>query len=284
VAVKDAIIDVLRSEGLDPQEFHVSGLPRGDSWTFERAIQVMRQCDGALILALARFLDKDGIVDVPIPSEYSHFEGALALARPLPTLVVGEEGMHKRGILSQLGRSFPVQVPMHKYIDWIDQKELLREPTAQEWLKLVRTRHDVFLGYCSKANKLAEDFKTYLEGEGLRVLDWATAFRPGRTIMEEVQRAAAVCRCGLFLFTADDPVEGSQTVTAIPRDNVLLEAGYFMSAAGTSRTLIVREAGAKMPADLGGIIYLSIENRDSWQSTARQAAEALHTQIREDAA
>lgn len=284
VAVKDAIIDLLRAEGLDPQEFHVSGLPRGDSWTFERAIQVMRQCDGAIILALARFFDKDGNVDVPIPSEYSHFEGALALVRPLPTLVVAEQGMSMRGILSQLGGTFVIQVPMHKYPEWIDQKELLREPPTQEWLQRIRQRHDVFFGYCSKANKLAKDIKTYLEGEGLRVLDWATAFRPGRTIMEEVRRAAAVCRCGLFLFTADDPVEGSQTPTAIPRDNVLLEAGYFMSAAGASRTLIVREAGTKMPADLGGIIYLSIENRDSWQTTARQVAEALCTQMREDAA
>ena len=94
-----------------------------------------------------------------------------------------------------------------------------------------------------------------------------------------------MCRCGLFLFTADDPVEGLQTPTAIPRDNVLLEAGYFIDRQrGTSRTLIVREAGTKMPADLGGIIYLSIENRDSWQSTARQVAEALRTQMREDAA
>lgn len=227
---------------------------------------------------------KDENVDVPIPSEYSHFEGALALARPLPTLVVGEQGMPMRGILSQLGGTLVIQVPMHKYTEWIEQKELLREPLAKEWLQRIRQRHDVFLGYCSKANKLAKDIKTYLEGDGLRVLDWATAFRPGRTIMEEVRRAAAVCRCGLFLFTANDPVEGSQTPTAIPRDNVLLEAGYFMSAAGASRTLIVREAGTKMPADLGGIIYLSIENRDSWQSTARQVAEALHTQMREDAA
>jgi hypothetical protein len=284
VAVKQAIIDLLRSEGLDPQEFHVSGLPRGDSWTFERAIQVMRQCDGAIILALARFFDKDGKVDVPIPSEYSHFEGALALARPLPTLVVGEQGMPVRGILSQLGGTFVVQVPMNDYTNWIAQKGLLLEPPAQEWLQRIRNRYDVFFGYCSMASKLAKDIKDYLEQDGLRVLDWATTFRPGRTIMEEVRRAAAVSRCGLFLFTADDPVEGAQTPTAIPRDNVLLEAGYFMSAAGASRTLIVREAGTKMPADLGGIIYLSIESRDAWQQTARQVAHALRLQMLEDAA
>lgn len=101
--------------------------------------------------------------------------------------------------------------------------------------------------------------------------------------MEEVKRAATVSRCGLFLFTADDPIEGSQTATAIPRDNVLLEAGYFMSAASASRTLVVREAGTKMPADLGGIIYLTIGGRDTWKATAQRIADALRAQMSEDA-
>jgi predicted nucleotide-binding protein len=155
---------------------------------------------------------------------------------------------------------------------------------VQEWLQRVRSRYDVFFGYCSKASQIAQNIKKFLEDGGLRVLDWATAFRPGRTIMEEVKRAATVSRCGLFLFTADDPVEGSQTATAIPRDNVLLEAGYFMSAAGGNRTLVVREVGTKMPADLGGIIYLTINDRDDWKIIAQQIADAVRMQMSEDAA
>jgi hypothetical protein len=123
-------------------------------------------------------------------------------------LVVGEQGMPMRGILSQLGGTFVVQVPMNDYENWIAQKGLLRDPPAQGWLRRVRNPNDVFFGYCSKASKLAKDVKDYLEQDGLQVLDWATAFRPGKTIMEEVRRAASVSRCGLFLFTADDPVGG----------------------------------------------------------------------------
>ena len=67
---------------------------RGDTWSFDRAIEVMRQCDGALILALKRWQGTSRRTVVPIPSEYSHFEGALALSRGLPTIVVAEEGMH----------------------------------------------------------------------------------------------------------------------------------------------------------------------------------------------
>src|ERR1700694_4409003 len=78
--VKRGILDKIRGMGFDPQEFHVSGIPKGDAWSFDRAIEVMRRCDGALILALMRRMDSDGIVHIPSPSEYSHFEGALALS------------------------------------------------------------------------------------------------------------------------------------------------------------------------------------------------------------
>jgi predicted nucleotide-binding protein len=86
----------------------------------------------------------------------------------------------------------------------------------------------------------------------------------------------------LFLFTADDPVEGNPTKIAIPRDNVLLEAGYFMNAHTARRMVVVREEGTKMPADLGGMIYLTVESRTEWRQTAREVLSALHMQLSEE--
>ena len=37
--------------------------------------------------------------------------------------------------------------------------------------------------------------------------------------------------------------------------------GLFMQAKGRERVLVVREQGAKMPADIGGSIYVSLANR-----------------------
>jgi hypothetical protein len=225
-AVKRGILDEIERLGFAAQEFQVSGMPKGDAWSFSRAIEVMRQCDGALILALMRRMEPDGAINTPAPSEYSHFEGALALSCNLPSLVIAEQGMHMRGILSSsVGGSFVLQVPMHNAADWLSTNSLAREPAFQSWVERVEARHDVFFGYCSKANNVARNIKSFLTDEaGMRVLDWATDFRPGHTIMEEVARATRTCRCGLFLFTTDDPIEGSSTATAIPRDNVLLEA------------------------------------------------------------
>jgi predicted nucleotide-binding protein len=61
----------------------------------------------------------------------------------------------------------------------------------------------------------------------------------------------------VFLFSEDDPLEGDNG-TAAPRDNVVFEAGYFMSAKGPDRRLIIREGTAKMPADVGGTTYVQL--------------------------
>ena len=49
---------------------------------------------------------------------------------------------------------------------------------------------------------------------------------------------------------------------AAPRDNVIFEMGMFMEAKGRERVLVVLEEGAKMPADIGGGIYLNLKDRN----------------------
>src|SRR6266567_468207 len=74
-ALKHAILIDLRSKGLEPQEFQVSGLPLRLPYTFQAARDIMARCHGALILAFARWRDKsaDGLA---IPTVWNHFEGA----------------------------------------------------------------------------------------------------------------------------------------------------------------------------------------------------------------
>jgi predicted nucleotide-binding protein len=45
---------------------------------------------------------------------------------------------------------------------------------------------------------------------------------------------------------------------AAPRDNAVFEAGYFIGLKGKRNILIIREAGSKMPADVGRDIYDSL--------------------------
>ena len=82
--------------------------------------------------------------------------------------------------------------------------------------------------------------------------------------------ASRRCLGAIMLLTKDDNFIGEESYAA-PRDNVIFEMGLFMEAKGRERVLVVREQGAKMPADIGGSIYLSLEDR--------QNISAIHTKL-----
>jgi predicted nucleotide-binding protein len=131
------------------------------------------------------------------------------------------------------------------------------------WKQQLEQRRDIFLGYCSSSTATAKSVKRFLEDDlKLAVLDWQTDFAPGSSILEQIAEASARCSAGIFLFTQDDElIDRAHKDKAVPRDNVVFEAGYFTNSKGKDNVLIIREAGAKMPADLGGDIYASLEDK-----------------------
>jgi hypothetical protein len=90
--------------------------------------------------------------------------------------------------------------------------------------------------------------------------DWEINFSPGPTILEELVQASRSCLGAVMLLTRDDELAGNSAL-AVPRDNVIFEMGMFMEAKGRERVLVVLEEGAKLPADIGGGIYLSLKDR-----------------------
>jgi predicted nucleotide-binding protein len=103
-------------------------------------------------------------------------------------------------------------------------------------------------------------------------------FRAGESILGEISTASARCSCGLFLFSEDDRYVDTADVVA-PRDNVVFEAGYFMSTRGHDRCLIIRHGDAKMPADLGGTIYLQLQRGSDVSTIEPRLHRYLHDQL-----
>jgi predicted nucleotide-binding protein len=195
--------------------------------------------------------------------------------------ILAEESMERSGILYHGGGIKSLVVPAQADVKWIATQQF--QAAFNGWAKEVRARRDVFMGYCSKANATALAIRNYLEGRGFSVLDWSRDFaKAGPTILEEMRRAASTCRCAIFLFTKDDQLEGEATAKAVPRDNVVLEAGYFIQARGEKRVAIVRAQGTKMPADLGGVIYLSLEDESSLPAVQERLAQFLSEGISRD--
>jgi hypothetical protein len=260
--IKTSIIRAIENEGFEPQEFFRRGIPQAMPWSFSSAEAVMSRCQGAAILAFARWSATSTVAgsgrSTFLPSEYNHLEGALAFARRLPRLIITDANVREAGI-TLLSEGPVIFWPEGFGASGTGEAWFRRQ--FDPWAKQVRTRPHVFLGYCSSARSTASELTLFIErGLGLRVENYAMDFSPGPTIYEQIEAAARVCGCGIFLFTKDDPLEGKEG--AAPRDNVVFEAGFFFRAKGRDRIAVIREEGAKMPADLGGNVYIPLKDRN----------------------
>jgi predicted nucleotide-binding protein with TIR-like domain len=233
-----------------------AGLAMRETWNRDEAIAAMRRCVGAVLLGFPYWRVTDGPRHTGLATEYCHYEGALASILGLPVLALLESGTAERGAFDPRAGTPVIEVPADATAEWTATTNF--QEFLANWSEQMKQRRDVFLGYTTSATPVAIVIRDALEVAGVTVVDWARDFRKGGTILSEVQDAAMRCTGAILLFTRDESLAQAMPDSTPPRDNVLLEAGYFVSAKGKERVLIVREPGAKMPADLGGDIYAAL--------------------------
>jgi hypothetical protein len=263
--VKWAIVSAVEALGytaevfLDPRG--TRSLSASLAWNATECERVMRRCEGCVVLGFPRWRINGQTEQIQLATDYNHYEGALAHTLGLPLLVLVQEGVLRRVVFDSSYKGYVGVIPENPSLKWLNNKGFtvpfgyFREKLAE--------RRDIFLGYCSSSSATAAKIKTFLTGQlGLSVLDWATDFDLSTTILEQIELASIRCGAGIFLFTRDDALAGvGGKDAAVPRDNVVFEAGFFSAIKGKARILIVRESGAKMPADLGGDIYASLTDK-----------------------
>ena len=273
--LKWGIVDEIEKFGYEAQVFSSPtggrGLVAGKAWNLEEVDKVMRRCVGAAIIGLPRFLGQDygrtawdeaghqewrhsdgSRRGITLPTDYCHYEGAVAYTYGLPILAVVEEGIEPRVIFNWHVGLQIIPAPQQADRAWL-KTDFFRGP-FENWKRKLEQRRDIFLGYCSSARGIATNIKQYLKELDITVLDWHDDFAPSGNILAQVHEAASCCSAGIFLFTKDDIIVSSGEKAA-PRDNVVFEAGFVAHAKGKERVLIIREKGSKMPAHLGGDIY-----------------------------
>ncbi len=279
--VRTEIIEMLHGSGYELQEFGVSGIPfeKAMNWTVRDCIEVMLRCRGAVVLAFPRFrfADERGNPIFAV-NAYNHIEGALALAYNVPTLIVTSQeahGVYDVGIIGQGTGKLMAVMPRDADASW--PRSMSFQNLFSAWRRQISERKDIFFGYCSQAKATALDIIRFLSTLGVSIIDYQIDFTGGASILQRLEQAAG-CSLGVFLFTKDDELSGSTEYVAAPRDNVVFETGYFVRALGKERVLIIREAGARMPADLGGDIYLHLKDRSETgtiETRLRKFIEAL---------
>jgi hypothetical protein len=236
------------------------GLAAPRAWTPSEADDIARRCVGAAILGMPRweFADPEG-QPVLLATEFNYYEGALVRTLGLPTLVLVHRDVLRRVVFDMGFGGYVGTFPAEADVSWLHTDDF-RVP-FRYWTRQLADRRDIFLGYCGTSTETAKAIRRYLRNLGAHVLDWQTDFIPGRTIIDQIQQAAARCTGAVFLFTKDDDLADRRRDQSVPRDNVVFEAGYFSGLKGKRAVLIIRETGSKMPADLGGDIYAPLPNR-----------------------
>lgn len=262
--LKWGIVDEIEKLGYTPEIFTnprgKPGLASPKAWNPRDADEIARRCVGAAVLGMARWTFQDVQGEALLPTEFNHYEGALARTLGLPTLVLVQRNVRRRVVFDMSFGGYVGEFEPDADVRWL-HCDHFRVPFLY-WKNQLEDRRDVFLGYCSSSSTTAAAIKRYLLSIGARVLDWQTDFIPGRTILDQIEQAAARSIGGIFLFTKDDDLAGDgHRDSAIPRDNVVFEAGYFIGLKGKRNVLVIREAGSKMPADLGGDIYAPLADK-----------------------
>jgi hypothetical protein len=262
--LKWAIVKEIEGLGYEAQVFGGPagglGLAAGTGWSLTEVDRVMRRCCGAALIGFPKWKMRIGEREILLPTEYCHYEGAVAYTYGLPILAAVEQGVEPRVVFNWSAGLEIISIPQTAETAWL-QGDAFRKP-FETWKKKLERRRDVFLGYASSSRGLADNIKRFLKDLGVKTLDWHDDFAPGNSILDQVTEAASRCSGAIFLFTKDDKLDAAGE-NAIPRDNVVLEAGFFMSAKRKDRVLVVREKGSKMPADLGGDIYASLEDKSN---------------------
>jgi hypothetical protein len=237
------------------------GLASAKAWNPREADEIARRCVGAAVLGMPRWTFQD-VQGQPalLPTEFNHYEGALVRTLGLPTLVLVQQNVRRRVVFDMSFGGYVGEFDPSGDLGWLHTDQF-RVP-FHDWKTVLDERRDVFLGYSSSSETTAASIKRFLLSLGAKVLDWQTDFIPGRTILDQIEQAAARSIGGIFLFTKDDDLaDHGQLDKAVPRDNVVFEASYFIGLKGKRNVLIIREAGSKMPADLGGDIYASLPDK-----------------------
>jgi predicted nucleotide-binding protein len=89
----------------------------------------------------------------------------------------------------------------------------------------------------------------------------------GRTIIEKFEDYASASQFAVVLLTADD-VGRAKTSSADlqdrPRQNVVLELGYFIGRLGRERVVVMLEKGVEQPSDILGLVYIELDAAGAW--------------------
>ena len=264
-ALKWGVVDEIEKLGYTPEVFTnprgKPGLASAKTWSPSDADDIARRCAGAAILGMPRwrFHDEEGH-PVLLPTEVQPLRrGARAHARashlrPGPARRAAPGRLRPTTSAATSGSSRPRPTSTGS----IPTSSSSRSATGRRSSRNGVTSSS---GYCSSSAATAAAHQAVPQEPGSTRPGLADRLhsRPDDPRSDRAGRRA-VHRRDLPVHQGRRPRRAARPAVSA-RDNVVFEAGYFIGLKGKRNVLIVREAGSKMPADLGGDIYASLPDK-----------------------
>jgi len=108
----------------------------------------------------------------------------------------------------------------------------------------------------------------FLEQLGVAPVILHEQINRGMTLIEKFEKFAERAGFAVILITPDDygyPVTHEQSKQLRPRQNVLLELGYFFAKLGREKTFVLKKGKVEMPSDIFGIVYEPLDEGEGWK-------------------
>ncbi len=118
-----------------------------------------------------------------------------------------------------------------------------------------------FLAYAGKARAKAVKVKAALDALKLpiQVIDWWD-YSHGRSIFDQViLDKGEECSFAIVIATPDEVVKTRRGETRHPRDNILLEIGYFYGKFGEKNVILLVDGDTELPADIRDRTHIPLQ-------------------------
>jgi predicted nucleotide-binding protein len=166
-----------------------------------------------------------------------------------------------------LEESVVARIPEPEFTAIADQNPKIWKNLACELGERLRQRNDlvrqrneiprVFIGSSKESLDIANAMQLGLARDPFIVTVWTNGvFGPSEFPIEALERAASESDFAILVLGPDDRVVSRKHENLAPRDNVILELGLFIGAAGRRRVFLLTPEGldVKIPTDVLGVI------------------------------
>ena len=101
----------------------------------------------------------------------------------------------------------------------------------------------------------------------------------GRTVIEKVEDNSDVSFAVVLLTPDDEGCIKGGTPEPRPRQNVLLELGYFMARLGRDKVCALKRGEVEIPSDFAGVVWEVMDDNGGWKQKLGRELQAAGHQI-----